>query len=96
MKISIKFYFFIFCLNFIPTIVFAQEISSMQLLKAIDANLWSKTKYINGRLIIDNGRRVRSLEVDTWMEGVDKSYSYYKSPPREKGTQMLKIHQKQI
>ncbi|MFQ5716246.1 MAG: outer membrane lipoprotein-sorting protein [Nitrospinales bacterium] len=73
---------------------FAQEIDANELLKAIDRNLWSRTKYINGTLIIDNGRRVRVLKVDSWMEGTEKSYSYYKSPPRERGTQMLKIFRK--
>ena len=71
--------------------VFAEKISAMDLLKAIDDNLWSETKYIEGRLIIDNGRRIRELRTNTWMEGVEKSYSYYLSPPREKGTQMLKL-----
>ena len=91
MKCFIKSFFFILWFGYYPSISVAQEINAMHLLEAIDTNLWSKTKYINGHLIIDNGRRVRSLEVDTWMEGVDKSYSFYKSPPREKGTQMLKM-----
>ena len=88
--------YFLITLIFIfwPLIAFTEENGAMGLLKAIDANLWSKTKFIHGRLIIDNGRRVRSLALDTWMEGIDKSYSLYKSPPREKGTQMLKIFHK--
>lgn len=65
-----------------------------KLVVEIDDNLWSKTKYVEGRLIVDNGRRVRTLEVDTWMEGVTKSYSHYKSPPRERGTKMLKVERK--
>lgn len=71
-----------------------QEIDANEILKAIDKNLWAKTKYINGRLIVDNGRRERVMEVDTWMEGTEKSYSFYKSPPREEGTQMLKLFDK--
>ena len=74
--------------------VYGGAIDPDELLKAIDSNLWSKTKFINGRLIIDNGRRIRTLELDAWMEGLEKSYSYYKSPPRERGTQMLKLHRK--
>ena len=69
----------------------AEQTNAMNLLKAIDDNLWSETKYIEGRLIIDNGRRVRELRMNTWMEGTEKSYSLYLSPPREKGTQMLKL-----
>jgi hypothetical protein len=72
----------------------AQEIDPWKLLKAVDDNLWSNSKIISGRLSVDNGRRVRTMSVDTWMEGLENSYSFYKSPAREKGTQMLKIQNK--
>jgi hypothetical protein len=70
---------------------FAEEINAQKLLEQVDDNLWANTKFISGRLIIDNGRKVRTLTQDSWMEGVDRSYSHYKSPAREKGTKMLKI-----
>jgi len=69
----------------------AEEIDAQKLLKRVDDNLWANTKFISGRLIIDNGRKVRTLTQDSWMEGVERSYSHYKSPAREKGTKMLKI-----
>lgn len=62
-----------------------------RLLVEVDKNLWASTKYVDGRLIIDNGRRVRTLSLESWMEGVTKSYSYYKAPARERGTKMLKL-----
>ncbi len=68
----------------------AEEIDANALVRAVDENLWATTKFIAGRLIIDNGRRVRTLKMDTWMQGVTRSYSVYKSPAREKGTKMLK------
>ena len=71
-----------------------EDIDPAALVVEIDNNLWSNTKFVEGRLIIDNGRRVRTLEVETWMEGVVKSFSHYKSPPRERGTKMLKTDQK--
>ncbi len=71
-----------------------EDIDPQVLLKEIDDNLWSNTKHIEGKLIVDNGRRVRTMEVETWMEGVVKSYSYYKSPARERGTKMLKLDRK--
>lgn len=77
-----------------PPPAYSLEIDANELLKAIDDNMWAKTKFIHGRLIIDNGRRIRTLTVDSWMEGTEKSYSYYKSPPRERGTQMLKLFRK--
>lgn len=69
----------------------AEELNAQRLLEKVDENLWSDTKFISGRLIIDNGRKVRTLTQDSWMEGARRSYSHYKSPPREKGTKMLKI-----
>ena len=72
----------------------AVEIDPQILLEAVVDNLWSDTKYIEGRLIINNGRLERTLEMVSWIEGVERSYSFYKSPPRERGTKMLKIGSK--
>lgn len=72
----------------------AQEIDPDRLLVEIDNNMWSDTKFVIGRLVIDNGRRVRTLGVETWMQGVTKSFSHYKSPARERGTKMLKLENK--
>lgn len=72
----------------------AGENDAQRLLTAVDDNLWSNTKTITGRLIIDNGRRERVLTWEVWMEGVERSFSHYLSPPREKGTKMLKIEDK--
>lgn len=68
-----------------------EDIDPQKLIEAIDRNFWSATKFIEGRLIIDNGRRERTLTMETRMEGVVKSYSHYLSPPRERGTKMLKM-----
>ncbi len=79
------------CLFIFVTPCYAEEIDAQKLLEQVDDNLWANTKFITGRLIIDNGRKVRTLVQDSWMEGVDRSYSHYKAPSREKGTKMLKI-----
>ena len=73
---------------------FAEDTRAQRLLVEVDKNLWASTKYVDGRLIIDNGRRVRTLSMESWMEGVTKSYSYYKAPARERGTKMLKLEKK--
>ncbi len=72
----------------------AQEEDPQQLLERIDDNLWANTKHIEGKLIIDNGRKERTLTWEAWMQGVERSFTDYKSPPREKGTKMLKIEDK--
>ena len=71
-----------------------QDTRAQRLLEEVDKNLWASTKYIDGRLIIDNGRRVRTLSMESWMEGRHKAYSYYKAPARERGTKMLKLDRK--
>ena len=83
--------FFLFGLASSPSLKSAEAIDAQKLLEQVDDNLWSNTKFISGRLIIDNGRKIRTLTQDSWMEGIDRSYTHYKSPAREKGTKMLKI-----
>lgn len=83
--------FFLFTLASSPSLKSAEAIDAQKLLEQVDDNLWSNTKFISGRLIIDNGRKIRTLTQDSWMEGIDRSYTHYKSPAREKGTKMLKI-----
>jgi len=72
----------------------AEDDRAHRLLVEVDKNMWASTKHIDGRLIIDNGRRIRTLSMESWMEGVTKSYSYYKAPARERGTKMLKLEKK--
>ena len=78
----------------LPVMGWAEDDRAYQLLVEVDKNMWASTKYIDGRLIIDNGRRVRTLSMESWMEGVTQSYSYYKAPARERGTKMLKLEKK--
>ena len=80
--------------NLFAQSAFSSTIDPQKLLEAVDDNLWSNTKRINGRLIIDNGRKERVLTWEHWMEGTDRAYTRYKSPAREKGTKMLKIKSK--
>ena len=83
----------IWCLGY-PVTGWTEDTRAQRLLVEVDKNLWANTKYIDGRLIIDNGRRIRTLSMESWMEGVTKSYSYYKAPARERGTKMLKLEKK--
>ena len=83
--------FFLFILTSSSLLKSVEAIDAQKLLEQVDDNLWSNTKFISGRLIIDNGRKIRTLTQDSWMEGVTRSYSHYKSPAREKGTKMLKV-----
>ena len=82
------------CLVFPGQTVYSQQVDAQKLLEAVDDNFWSNTKHIEGRLIIDNGRKERVLTWENWMEGTDRAYTHYKSPAREKGTKMLKVKKK--
>jgi hypothetical protein len=90
-KYSIFFAVYLIVFFTLVTLGKAEEINAQKLLEQLDDNLWANKKFISGRLIIDNGRKVRTLTQDSWMEGATRSYSHYKSPAREKGTKMLKI-----
>jgi len=84
----------IFVTSLSPVNAQESNIDAKLLLTQVDDNIWSNTKFIQGRLIIDNGRTVRTLSVDNWMEGVERSYSHYTAPARERGTKMLKADKK--
>ena len=93
-KLTVKICFFLlmmFGLILSGQNLLAQDIDAQKVLEKVDDNLWSNTKRIEGRLIIDNGRKERVLTWEHWMEGVDRAYTRYKTPAREKGTKMLKI-----
>jgi len=42
-------------------------------------------------MVIKGRRATRTLQAESWIEGVNKAFTEYLSPAREKGTKMLKI-----
>jgi outer membrane lipoprotein-sorting protein len=60
------------------------------LLKKIDDNMLSKTSKATTTMIVNGTRASRTMVSQGWSQGKEKSYSEYLSPPREKGTKMLK------
>jgi outer membrane lipoprotein-sorting protein len=69
----------------------AQVPDGNSLLLEIDRNMFSRNKIITSRMIIHGRRASRTIESKSWIEGTEKSYTEYLSPPREKGTKMLKL-----
>lgn len=61
------------------------------ILQKIDENIGSDNKITQGKMIIHGRRGSRTIESKSWVQGVDQSFTEYLSPPREKGTKMLKI-----
>lgn len=61
------------------------------ILQKIDENIGSDNKITQGKMIIHGRRGSRTIESKSWIQGDDQSFTEYLSPPREKGTKMLKI-----
>ena len=84
-----KLIFIILLLNY--SLLYAQEPSGKAILEKIDANYTSDSRKSTSTMIIKGRRGTRTLQAQSWTQGLDKSFTEYLSPPREKGTKMLKI-----
>ena len=69
----------------------SQPLTADDILQRVDRNMASKTKIVKMKMIIHSRRNVRTIEARIYMQGTEKSYTEYLSPPREKGTKMLKL-----
>ncbi|MDZ4182534.1 MAG: outer membrane lipoprotein-sorting protein, partial [Candidatus Cloacimonadaceae bacterium] len=69
----------------------AQKADADAILKAIDQNMTSSTSKSVTRMVIHSKRASRTVESVNYARGTDNFYSEYLSPPREKGTKMLKL-----
>lgn len=61
------------------------------ILQKIDENRVSGNKVIVSQMIIHGRRGSRTLGIKSWIQGMNKSFSEYQDPPRERGTKMLKL-----
>jgi outer membrane lipoprotein-sorting protein len=61
------------------------------ILQKIDENIGSDNKISLGKMIIHGRRGSRTIESKSWIQSTDQSFTEYLSPPREKGTKMLKL-----
>ena len=67
-----------------------ENITVDELLKAMDANLYAKSRILTSKMIVHGRRSSRTIESRNWIVGVDMAFTEYLSPPREAGTKMLK------
>ena len=67
-----------------------ENITANELISAMDANLYAKSRVLTSKMIIHGRRSSRTIESRNWVMGVDKAFTEYISPPREAGTKMLK------
>ena len=88
-----KFLFQILVLiSFTSSLLWAQP-TGKEILQRIDANMSSDTRYVKSRMIIHGPRSSRTVESESWGQGLT-SYTGYLAPAREKGTKMLKLEDK--
>lgn len=81
-----------FILTFLSiSITLAQEPSGEWILNQIDKNLTSENRIVTSKMVIHGRRESRTIEAKSWVQGVEKSFTEYLSPAREKGTKMLKL-----
>jgi len=73
------------------TLLYAIEPSGMEILKKVDGNYISRNRRAVSTMIIKGRRGTRTLQSQSWIQGVEKAFTEYLSPPREKGTKMLKL-----
>ncbi len=69
----------------------AQAPDASEILRSIDRNISSGNKIITYRMIIHGRRADRTMSAKSWIQGTMQAFTEYLSPPREKGTKMLKI-----
>jgi outer membrane lipoprotein-sorting protein len=61
------------------------------ILRKIDGNRVTGNKVILSEMTIHGRRGSRTLELKSWIQGTEKSFSEYLDPPRDRGTKMLKL-----
>ncbi len=61
------------------------------ILRKIDENITAESRIVTSSMIIHGRRSSRTVRAKSWVQGTEKSFSEYLSPPREAGTKMLKL-----
>lgn len=62
-----------------------------QILEKVDENYVADNRKVTSTMIVKGRRGSRTLQVLSWVQGTEKAFSEFLSPPREKGTKMLKL-----
>ena len=65
--------------------------SAEDIIEKVDLNMSSKNRVMTSKMTIHGRRNSRTVESKGYSVGVDKSFTEYLSPDREKGTKMLKL-----
>ena len=66
----------------------------LEVMKKIDMNMVSENQVVESTMIVHGRRSSRTITSRGYMISDEKSFSEYLSPPREKGTKMLRLDDK--
>ncbi len=83
--------FLVISLVLIVSVARSQYLSGDAILAKIDANLSSQNRILASKMVIHGRRDSRTIEAKSWVQGMDKAFTEYLAPAREKGTKMLKL-----
>lgn len=78
-------------IGLVPFVLGGQTPSGEEILRQIDANIVAENRTATATMIIHHRRGSRSMTTKSWVQGMDKSFTEYLAPAREKGTKMLKL-----
>ncbi|MGA1870171.1 MAG: outer membrane lipoprotein-sorting protein [bacterium] len=82
---------FIILLIFYSSVLYAESPTGKDILEKIDKNLVARSRVSTSTMIIKGRRGTRTVKAKTWAEGIERGFTEYLAPAREKGTKMLKI-----
>ncbi|MCF7805832.1 MAG: outer membrane lipoprotein-sorting protein [Candidatus Marinimicrobia bacterium] len=74
-----------------PAMGLAQMPDGNDILRQIDENQSAENMIATSTMVIHGRRASRSVTAKSWIQGTEKSFTEYLSPPREAGTKMLKL-----
>ncbi len=78
-------------LFYIASPIYANDnLSVDDILDKIDFNMYSNTQIITSKMIVHGRRGSRTIVSKSWIQGSDRAFTEYLSPPRDAGTKMLK------
>jgi len=72
----------------------SDDMSVQDIIRAMDENLNAKSRVLTSKMVVHGRRTSRTIESKNWVIGIDLAFTEYLSPPREKGTKMLKLGDK--
>jgi outer membrane lipoprotein-sorting protein len=64
---------------------------AQEILRRVDANILADAKIITAQMTVTGRRGKRTMTSKSWSQGLEKSFTEYIAPARDKGTKMLKL-----